>query len=302
MADDPRRVLVTGASGYVGGRLLPVAHGRGLRVRAMARRPERLSLPDGIEAAGGDVLSGEGLDAALDGVDTALYLVHSMGRGSDSGDFAERDRRGARNFARAARAAGVRRVVYLGGLGPDDGGGSAHLRSRHEVAEVLAAEGPPLAYVRAAMVIGAGSASFQMLRALVDRLPVMVCPSWIDTPSQPIAVGDVVAALAALAAGDHPPGEFQVGGADVVTYRDMMSRYAAVAGRRAPSIVRVPVLSPRLSSYWVTLVTPVEHGLVRPLVDGLVVPTVVERPAPNGVNEAPLGFDEAVRVALKEPA
>ncbi|MBI5106190.1 MAG: hypothetical protein HZB46_14615, partial [Solirubrobacterales bacterium] len=237
-----------------------------------------------------------GLDAALEGVDVAYYLVHSMGRGNGE-DFAERDRRAATGFGRAAARAGVARVVYLGGL---EGGDSVseHLRSRHEVAELLRAAVPELVYVRAAMVVGAGSASFQILRGLVERLPVMITPKWLDTRSQPVAIGDVVRALAALAELEPAPAEVQLGGADVLTYREMLERCAHALGRRPPATVPVPFFTPRLSSYWVALVTPVELGLVKPLVAGLSAETVVRDAPPPGVNDAPLGFDDAVREAL----
>ncbi len=228
-----------------------------------------------------------------DGIEVAYYLIHSMGGQGD--DFAERDRQAAGRFARAARQAGVRRVVYLGGL---EGEVSEHLRSRHEVAEILREEGPELVYVRAAMVIGAGSASFQILEHLVKRLPLMITPRWIDTRSQPVAIGDVVRALATLADFADPPDEVQLGGAETLSYREMMSRFAHVIGRRAPLVVPTPVLSPRLSSYWVAWVTGQDMGLVRPLVDGLSAEMVVDRPPPPGLNDDPQGFDDAVRAAL----
>ncbi len=295
----PQHLLLTGATGEIGGRLLPVLLERGDTVRCLARDPAKLAAPGpGAEVVAGDVLTGRGLDAALDGADAAFYLVHSMGRGGGDGSFAERDRRAARVFANAAARAGVRRVVYLGGLGPGMASPSEHLRSRQEVADLLGERVGELVHARAAMVIGAGSASFTMLDALVRRLPAMVCPRWVDTRSQPIALDDVVAALAAAARPEVPAGEIQLGGADVLTYRDMMRRYAAVIGRRPPVIVPVPVLTPRLSSYWVTLVTPVERGLVEPLVDGLSVEMVVDTPPPPGVNDAPMGFEDAARAAL----
>lgn len=295
-----RQILLTGASGYIGGRLLPVLLARGHAVRCLARAPERLVLPPGAEAVRGDAATGAGLEAALAGADTAYYLIHSMGRGSDAGSFAARDRQAARTFGDAARRAGVRRVVYLGGLGATGAGASAHLRSRHEVAELLGERADEFVYARAATVVGAGSASFLMLDALVRRLPAMICPRWIGTRSQPIAIGDVVAALAAAAEQRDAPGEVQLGGADVLTYRAMMRRYAAVIGRRPPLVVPVPVLTPRLSSYWVSLVTPVERGLVEPLVDGLSAEMVVDTPPPPGLNDAPLGFEPAARLALAE--
>jgi uncharacterized protein YbjT (DUF2867 family) len=290
--------LVTGASGYVGGFLVAELLRRGRRVRALAREPSRAGLPAAVDVRGGDAVSGRGLPEALEGCRTAYYLIHSMGGASGDGAFARRDREAAVNFGEAARAAGVERVVYLGGLGPTGEDASDHLRSRHEVAELLRQRVPELVYVRAAMIIGRGSASFEMLRHLVTRLPVMITPRWVDTRSQPVAIQDVVAALADVAELSEAPAELQLGGAEVLTYREMMRRAARVIGRRPPRIVTVPVLSPRLSSYWVSLVTPVETGLVRPLVDGLKSEMVVERQPPPGLNDRPLGFDDAVRAAL----
>ncbi len=298
-----RTVLLTGATGYVGGRLLPELLAAGHRVRCLVRNRAKADLPGEVELFEGDVVKGTGLEAALDGVDVAYYLVHAMGRGNGaSGSFAERDRGAARNFGRAVRDAGVERTIYLGGLEAGDAP-SEHLRSRHEVAEVLRDLVPRLVYVRAAMVIGQGSASFEILHHLVQRLPAMLTPRWVDTRSQPIAIRDVVAALATLATREDPPAEVQLGGADVLTWRQMMQRYAEVSGRRAPAIVKVPVLSPRLSSYWVSAFTPVEADLVRPLVDGMSAETVVRRPPPPGINDHPLNFRDAVRAALEpEPA
>lgn len=288
MTPDP--LLVTGATGYVGSQLVPALLERGHRVRALSRNPA--GLPAEVDARAGDAVSGRGLAEALDGCRAAYYLIHSMG---GEGDFARRDRDAAVNFGEAARAAGVERVVYLGGLGAQD---SEHLRSRLEVADLLRARLPGLVHVRAAMVIGSGSASFVMLRSLVSRLPAMICPRWIDTRTQPIAIRDVVRSLAEVATADAAPDEVQLGGADVLTYRAMMERTAQILGRRRPRIVKVPVLTPRLSSYWVTLVTPVDAGLVRPLVDGLVSEMVVTTPPPPGINDDPLGFDDAVRAAV----
>jgi uncharacterized protein YbjT (DUF2867 family) len=257
-------------------------------------------LPPGAHAVKGDVVSGAGLDEALAGVETAYYLIHSMGRGGQN-DFAARDRRAAENFGRAAERAGVRRLIYLGGLsGGDVMSASEHLRSREEVAELLAPHVPEFVHARAAMVTGAGGASFEMLRALVRRLPAMICPRWIDTRTQPIAIDDVAAALAALRDRHDIVGDVELGGPQALSYREMMERTARAMDRRAPLIMRVPVLTPRLSSYWVMLVTPVENGLVRPLVDGLREEMLVRTPPPPGINDSPRDFDVAVRIALAE--
>jgi uncharacterized protein YbjT (DUF2867 family) len=297
----PREVLLTGATGYVGGRLLPELLAAGHHVRALVRDPAKAELPPEVDRARGDVVKGTGLDEALAGIDVAYYLVHAMGRGNGPvEEFAERDRRAARQFGEAAARAGVGRVVYLGGLeGAQDKPLSPHLRSREEVAEILREHVPGLVHVRAAMVIGDGSASFVMLRSLVERLPAMIGPRWIETRTQPVAVADVVRVLAALADHEDPPADVELGGADVLTYREMMERFAELQGRRKPIIAKVPVLSPRLSSYWVGLVTPVETGLARPLVEGLGTEMVVRRPPPPGLNDEPLGFDEAVQEALR---
>lgn len=299
--DGRKTILLTGATGYVGGSLLPMLLDRGHRVRCLVRDRARAvpALPAEVQVLQGDVLSGEGLDEALTGADVAYYLVHSMGRGSTGADFAASDRRGARTFGDAVARAQVPRTVYLGGL---EGSGatatSEHLRSRDEVADLLRERVPGLAYARAAMIVGSGSASFEILRHLVTRLPLMLTPRWVETRSQPIAIDDVVAALATLADRDGFPPEVQLGGADVLTYRQMMSRFATVARRRAPVILKVPVLTPSLSSHWVALFTPIEVALVRPLVDGLSTETVVRVPPPPGINDTPLGFDDAVRRAL----
>ena len=297
MTRDPDPVLLTGASGYVGSFLLEELRARGREPRALVRRPGRL--PAGVRECQGDAVSGAGLAEALAGCRTAYYLNHTMGRGSGpAADFARRDREAAVNFGAAARDAGVRRVIYLGGLGDERAGSSEHLRSRAEVADLLRAHVPELVYVRAAMVIGAGSASFEMLLHLTRRLPVMIVPRWLDTRTQPIAVRDVLRALADVGERDDAPAEVQLGGADVLTYREMIARTAAVVGRRPPLVIRVPVLTPRLSSHWVALVTPVESGLVRPLVDGLKEEMVVTAAPPPGINDAPLGVEDAVRAAL----
>ncbi|WP_051471688.1 NAD(P)H-binding protein [Patulibacter minatonensis] len=298
----PDRILLTGATGSIGGRLLPGLLGDrqgGAAIRALVRDPARARLPEGVETAKGDVFAGEGLDAALEGVDVAYYLIHAMGRGN-KGDFADLDRRGAWAFGEAAERAGVRRIVYLGGLGGKQAEESHHLQSRAEVAKILARHVPEPVHARAAMVIAPDSQSFVILKHLVDRLPVMVCPKWVSTRSQPIAARDVTAALLALSTVDDVPGEVQLGGAEVLTYREMMLRTADALERRRPPMVPVPFMTPRLSSLWVSLFGGVEYPLVRPLVEGLRAEMIVTAPPPDGVNDAPLGFDAAVAEALAD--
>ncbi len=296
----PKTIVLTGATGYVGGQLLPRLLQDGHEVRCVVRTPDRADLPDGARVIQGDMLTGEGLDEAAAGADVAYYLVHSMGGSDADEDFAARDRRAARAFGEAMARAGVARTVYLGGLEGAGDGGSEHLRSRLEVAEVLADTVSELVHVRAAMIVGTDSASFQMLRGLIEHLPMMITPKWLETRSQPVAIADVVDTLAVLAVRDAAPAEVQLGGADVLTYREMLRRFAAVDDRRQPLLLPVPLFTPRLSSYWVALVTPVQLSLVKPLVEGLSTETVVREPPPPGLNDAPLGFDEAVRAALDE--
>ena len=267
-------VLLTGATGYVGGRLLPRLEAAGVRVRCLARHPENVRGRVGprTDVVRGDVQDPASLASALAGVDTAYYLVHSM---TSAGSFEEEDRRAATLFADAARAAGVRRVVYLGGLGDETADLSPHLRSRHEVGRLLAAGGGDVVELRASIVIGSGSLSFEMVRALVERLPAMVTPRWVDVPSQPIAIDDVLAYLEA--ARTLPPAGHrivEIGGADRVSYGDLMREYARQRGLRR-LMVSVPVLTPRLSGLWLGLVTPVYARVGRRLVDSIRHPTVV---------------------------
>ena len=267
--------LIAGATGYVGGLLANELAERGEEVRCMARSPEKAEgqLDERCEIVKGDVLEPDTLDAALEGVELAYYLVHSMGRGND-GDFVEQDKRGARNFAEAAERQGVSRLVYLGGLGE---GKSEHLRSRQETAEQLASTGIPLTYFRAAIVIGSGSESLRTIAYLVKRLPAMITPSWTKTRTQPIAAKDVVAFLAATPSVPGSAGrEVEIGGPDVTTYGELLDLAAEAQGMRRRPRFGVPILSPTLSSHWIGLITPVDTGVARPLVEGLSTETVVE--------------------------
>ena len=295
------KALVTGATGFIGSRLARTLLRSGARVRCLVRdRARARHLAEaGADLHEGDLLRPETLEGAGRDVDVAYYLVHSMGRGAN-GDFEERERTSARAFADVARHERVGRVVYLGGLGDEPG--SRHLRSRHATARLLRAEGPPLTYFRAGMVVGAGSESYRTLRHLVARLPVMVAPAWLSTPTQPIAIDDVVSYLAAAPSIPESRGrEVQIGGPDVLAYADMLDRMAAALGKRPRPKLRVPFLSPRLSSLWIGLVTPVDVRVARPLVEGLRTKTVVTDPAGAGaLDVAPLPFDEALRRAIAE--
>lgn len=301
MSESPvHRVLLTGATGYVGGRLLGLLEAEGYGVRCLARRPEFLLPRVGstTEVVAGDVLIPESLVGAMDGIDTAFYLVHSMG---DAESFEESDRRGAENFAAAAAAAGVRRIVYLGGLGDPEEVYSAHLRSRHEVGTILRAGPVPVIELRASIVIGSGSLSFEMIRALVERLPVMVTPKWVAVQAQPIAIADL---LAYLMQAVRLPGEssrvIEIGGADRSSYGDLMREYARQRGLRR-WLIRVPVLTPRLSSLWLGLVTPLYARVGRKLIDSICHPTVVrDDTALRLFSVRPMGVRAAIAAALTE--
>ncbi|MFJ8885668.1 SDR family oxidoreductase [Streptomyces sp. NPDC102402] len=301
------RCLVTGATGYIGGRLVPELLEAGHRVRCLARTPEKLrDYPWAGEAdvVKGDVTDAESLSAAMRDVDVAYYLVHALTSGPG---FEKTDREAARIFGEQAKAAGVGRIVYLGGLAPDDVPAeelSPHLRSRAEVGRLLLDSGVPTAVLRAAVIIGSGSASFEMLRYLTERLPVMVTPSWVSTRIQPIAVRDVLRYLVGSA---RMPADvnrtFDIGGPDVMTYRDMMQKYAAVANLRHRLILPVPMLSPGLSSHWVGLVTPVPATIARPLAESLRYEVVchehdIAQHVPDEPGQ-PFPFDTALSLALQ---
>ena len=293
-------ILLTGATGYVGGVLLPELERAGHRVRCLARRPGKLAGKTGplTEVMAGDASDPDDLARACAGIDIAYWLVHSMESGVD---FERADRLAAERFAAAAKAAGVKRIIYLGGLGADDDRLSAHLRSRHEVGAILRASDLDVVEFRASIIVGAGSFSFDLVRTLVERLPVMICPAWLATPTQPIAIADVVAYLAAAV--DLPPGPpriFEIGGPDKVSYGAIMREYARQRGLKR-LMIPVPVLTPRLSSLWLKLVTPRYSKVGRKLIDGLKNPTVVTSDAATReFSLRPRGLATAVREAAEQ--
>lgn len=294
------QVLVIGATGYVGGRLVPRLREAGHAVRCLVRDPRKVSgrWPD-VEIVRGDVLDAESLTRAAAGCTVMYYLVHSMAAGE--GEFEERDRAGARNAVNAATHAGIGRMIYLGGLGDASRELSPHLRSRNEVGAILRSGPVPVTEFRAAMIIGSGSASFEMMHALVNRLPVMTAPRWVTTRSQPIAIRDVLRYLVDCLALPAIRGRvIDIGGPDVLTYREMMLRFAGHLGLRR-WIVVVPVLTPRLSSLWVNLVTPIPSAIARPLIEGLKSEMLCENDdALRLFPFVPMPFDEAVRSALRK--
>lgn len=272
------RILLTGATGYVGGRLLKLLEGRGYRIRCLARRPEFLQerVQAGTQIAQGDVLDAKSLHQALSGVHTAYYLIHSMG---DSLNFEKAEHRSAGNFADAARRSGVQRIIYLGGLGNDDQELSPHLRSRQAVGEILRSSGVETVEFRASIIIGSGSLSFEMIRDLVEKLPVMITPRWVSVEAQPIGIRDLLIYLQqAVHLNLKPAGSriFEIGGADRMNYGELMQEYARQRGLRR-FMIPVPVLSPRLSSLWLGLVTPLYARVGRKLIDSIRHPTIVSR-------------------------
>jgi len=293
-----RRILLTGATGYIGGRLLCALEQTGCPVRCLARHPEvlRARAAPSTEIVKADCLDPSSLTPALEGVHTAYYLVHSMG---SAGKFVDEDRQAASNFAEAARTAGVRRLIYLGGLGEARQELSDHLRSRQEVADILRSSGIPTVEFRASIVIGSGSLSFEMIRALVQRLPVMICPKWVSVKAQPIAVEDVISYLVqALELPESTTQIYEIGGTDQVSYGDIMQEYARQCGLHRV-MISVPVLTPRLSSLWLGLVTPVYARIGRKLVDSLRNPTLVTDPSALEVfHIQPRGLKEAIARAL----
>lgn len=294
-------ILVTGATGYVGGRLVPRLLAAGHRVRCLVRDPARLqgrSWLGQVELAQGDMMLPATLGAAMREVEVVYYLVHSMGGGSD---FSARDLAAARNCAAAARAAGVARIIYLGGLGDPEADLSIHLRSRQETGSALREAGVPLTEFRAAVIVGSGSLSFEMIRYLTERLPVMICPKWVFTRIQPIAIRNVLDYLvAALSCPESVDRILEIGGQDVLTYAGMMTGYARVRGLKR-RLIAVPVLTPRLSSYWVHLVTPIPATIAQPLIKGLGNEVIVRDGAARTLFPSirPLDYETAVTLALE---
>lgn len=295
---DSPNILLTGATGYVGGRLLRALEQSSLHVRCLVRYPPNLisRVAPQTEVVAGDVLNFDSLEKAMDGIRTAYYLIHSMGSTSE---FEELDRKGAENFARAAKAAGVHRIIYLGGLGDNDGKLSSHLRSRHEVGDLLRSSGVQTIEFRASVVIGSGSLSFEMIRALTERLPVMVTPKWVSALAQPIAITDVIdyliAAIDLKIEGDRT---YEIGGPDQLSYGDLMTVYAQQRGLRR-WMIRVPVLTPRLSSLWLGLVTPLYARVGRKLIDSIQHATIVtDTSAADAFAIRPMGVRDAMALAL----
>jgi uncharacterized protein YbjT (DUF2867 family) len=292
-----RRILLTGATGYIGGRLLPALEARGERVRCLARNPAYLEerVADSTEVVTGDLMDSSSLESAMQGVDVAFYLVHSMASGEA---FQDVDRRAAENFAAAASGAGVSRIVYLGGLGSGEGL-SPHLASRQEVGEILRSAEIPVVELRASIVIGSGSLSFEMIRALVDRLPVMITPRWVGVKAQPIGIEDIVAYLVEAIDVYAPEGRvFEIGGPDTASYREIMLEYARQRGLRR-LMIPVPVLTPRLSSLWLGLVTPVYARVGRKLIDSLRNETTVkDTAAQEAFSVRPRNLHDAIQRAL----
>jgi uncharacterized protein YbjT (DUF2867 family) len=293
-----RTVLVTGASGFVGSHLSHALVDRGVRVRAMTRKPDEYDGPG--EPVEGDIADRDSLDSCLAGADGAYYLVHSLSRD----DFEQQDAEGARNFAAAAGEAGLERVIYLGGLGRDDANLSAHLRSRREVERLLAAGSVPVTVLRAAIVIGHGGISWEITRQLVKNLPAMIVPHWATTKTQPIALTDMVRYLVGVLDPVEARGRtFEVGGADVLTYAQMMQRVARLHYDRPLPMLAVPLLTPRLSSHWLSFVTDVDTDTARNLVDSMSNEVVVtDHSIADIVPGRPMGYDEAVREAFRQRA
>jgi uncharacterized protein YbjT (DUF2867 family) len=301
-------VLVLGSTGFIGSRLIPELRARGLQVRMLVRNPDKVAdlvkSDSGVTAVRGDLLTGEGISEALLGIRSAYYLVHSMGGRSifQNKEYADKDRKAAETFITAADMSGLGRVIYLGALGEKGGDLSEHLQSRADIAHILSSGKAAATILRAAIIIGAGGASFEMLRYLVERLPVMACPKWIDTKIEPIALRDVLKYLVGCLFKVETAGQsFDIGGSEILTYREMMQQYAEARGLGSRLIFRIPFLSPLLSAYWVDLVTPIPSGVAHPLIEGLKNEVIcrdrrIESIIP--IDKTP--YKEAVRIAFSD--
>jgi uncharacterized protein YbjT (DUF2867 family) len=301
----PQRVAIAGATGYIGGRLVPQLLDSGYSVRCLARSPGKLlarewAKDSRVEIVRADLADAESLASSLEGCQAVFYLVHSMT--SAGADYPEQDNRLASVFAGASRTAGVERIIYLGGLGETGAGLSAHLSSRRQVEEALASTGVPVTVLRAAMIIGSGSASFEILRYLVERLPIMITPKWVSTPCQPIGVRNVIGYLVGTLSKPEMAGRvFDIGGPDVLCYRDILRVMAEELGLPRRWILPVPVLSPRLSSYWIHLITPLSHNIAKPLAEGLRNPVVCrENTITKLIPQELLTVRDAIRAALRQ--
>jgi len=296
------KVLVTGATGYIGGRLVPKLLKLGYSVKVLVRDPERIldrKWTDRVEIVTGDVLKSDTLEKAMDDVSVAYYLVHSMGGGTN---FHKRDMDGASNFGNAAKLKGIDRIIYLGGLGDPNGDLSKHLSSRHQTGDALRESGVPVTEFRAAVVVGSGSVSFEIIRYLTERLPAMICPSWVYTKTQPISINDLLDYLvSAMSVPDSAGKVIEIGGKDVVTYREMMLGYAKARGLKR-LLIPVPVLTPRLSSYWLHLVTPIPASIGRPLIEGLRNEVIVRKPNARELFPSinPVTYRDAVMITLED--
>jgi uncharacterized protein YbjT (DUF2867 family) len=302
------RVLILGATGFIGRRLVRNLADRDIKLRLLVRNPSKASsmVPEGkdIEIVEGDLMQKTELQAACKGIHSAYYLVHSMGGKSiiKNTEFAEKDKKAARNFIGIAGDAGLKRLIYLGGLGEKGKGLSEHLSSRLEVAEILSSGSPSATILRAAVIIGAGGASYEMLRYLVERLPVMICPKWINTRIQPIAVKDVILYLSGCLTNTETTGKtFDIGGPEILTYKKMIEKYAETRGLAKRIIIDVPFLTPALSSYWVDLVTPIPSGIAHPLIEGLKNEVICrDNSIDTYITIEKTSFRDAVKAAFNE--
>jgi uncharacterized protein YbjT (DUF2867 family) len=302
--DNSRIVLVTGATGYVGGRLVPALLESGYTVRVLVRDASRLegrSWLNRVQVSVGDVLKPETLPAAMQDVDVAYYLIHSM---MDSSDFDQRDVIAAGNFGKAAQEAGLKRLIYLGGLGEPEADLSKHLRSRQQTGEILRESGVPVTEFRAAIIVGSGSISFEMIRYLTERLPVMICPQWVYTRVQPISISDVLHYMVSALETPASAGKIiEIGGQDVLTYGEMMTGYADVRGLKR-NLIPVPVLTPRLSSHWVEWITPIPAEIAKPLIEGLRNEVILRDSQAEIIfpDIKPVGYRPAVEKSAQSPA